>query len=158
MAALDELISHVNAGFEKLGVSLRKATPARAIDRQVIEALYGVAYNALASHRLEQARSLFAYLCTQRPDESRFLAGLGQSLSALGEHAQAVALHSLAAHLSRDDPRHLLAMAESLIAMSQPEMAALALRAVDQATEGRDEQDGLKRRAGALSRLLKQAA
>lgn len=158
MTIMDEVVARHGSEIERLAAALRVLKPRKVLDKETIEALYGVAFAALAGRQFTRSQALFTFLLTQRPAEPRLLAGLGHSVEGLGLHEQAVVLFALAAHLEPDNPRHFLSMAEALIGMAQPAMAQLALVAIELQSKSRDDLEPLRVRARALSKILKHAA
>lgn len=151
------MMQEIVSDFESLVESLKAAARVRVLDDEVQEAIYGVAYGALAGRNYKQSASLFAFLAAQRPTEARYLSGLGLSRVGQEEHLQAVLAFALASHFEPDNPRHLLSLTESLLAIGEADMASHALKALEMAAEGKGEFDGLLQRARSLARLIKNA-
>ena len=133
----------------------RPAISGASLPDSAFERLYAFGFRLLASSQHEQALSVFAFLFAQRPTEPRVLSGFGHSLLGLGDIGQAALMHSLAHAAEPDNPAHVLAIAEDLIAMEAP-MADEMLRAAEVLAQGQPSHAGVARRAQALRGLLQQ--
>ena len=153
----DQLIEEWSRSFEQLVQRLTAGSRVRVLDDEVQEAIYGVAYTALSGRNYKQSAALFSFLAAQRPTEARFMAGLGHSQAGLNQHASAVVAFALATHFEPDNARHLLSMAEALLALDEGEMAQHVLRVLEAATDGKPESEALFQRARTLSRIIKNA-
>jgi Flp pilus assembly protein TadD len=153
----DQLIEEWGRNFDQLVQRLTAGSRVRVLDDEVQEALYGVAYTALSGRNYKKSVALFSFLAAQRPTEGRFMAGLGHSQAGLGQHASAVVAFALAYHFEPDNARHLLSMAEALLALDEGEMARHILRVLEAATDGKAGSEALFERARTLSRIIKNA-
>ncbi len=123
------------------------------LDDTAFERMYGFGFRLLAANQHEQALSVFSFLFAQRPTEARVLSGFGHSLYGLGDVGQAAMMHSLAYSAEPDNPGHILAMAEDLLAMEAPMVADL-LRAAEYLATQTPQYAAVAERARALLALL----
>ena len=133
----------------------RPAQPGPGLCDEVFERVYALGFRLLCGNQHEQALSVFAFLFAQRPAEPRVLSGFGHCLLGLGDAAQAAVMHSLAYGAEPDNPGHVLAMAEDLIAMNAP-IAVDLLRAADVLAAADSRYSAVAERARALRALLQQ--
>jgi hypothetical protein len=85
------------------------------------------------------------------------LSGFGHSLYGLGDVGEAAMMHSLAYSAEPDNPGHILAMAEDLIALDVPMVTDL-LRAAEYLADQTPQHAATAKRARALLALMKHNA
>lgn len=154
----DELARHGSAFMAANLADLKN--PAQAgpgLDDAAFERMYSFGFRLLAANQHEQALSVFSFLFAQRPSEARVLSGFGHSLHGLGDVGQAAMMHSLAYSAEPDNPGHILAMAEDLIAMEAPMVQDL-LRAAEYLAAQSPQHGAVAERARGLLALLNRKA
>jgi Flp pilus assembly protein TadD len=127
------------------------------LDDVAFDRMYGFGFRLLAAEQYEQALSVFSFLFAQRPTEPRVLSGFGHSLYGLGDVGEAAMMHSLAYSAEPDNPGHILAMAEDLMALDVPMVTDL-LRAAEYLADQTPQYTATAERARALLALMKRDA
>jgi predicted Zn-dependent protease len=126
---LDELAAHSQAFIAEL----RASAGSKKLNTELLDTLYGLAYNTLKSQKYQEAQVLFTYLLAQNPAESNYFAGMGYALAGLNDLNSASVMHATAAALNPDNAGHYVALAEALIALKDLEKAEGVLAAAEAA-------------------------
>ncbi len=124
---LDELAAHGKACID----ALRTAASSKKLNMELLDAMYGMGYNALSAQKYQEAQVLFTYLMAQNPADPNYLAGMGHALAGLGDLESASFMHSTAACLSQDNAGHYVALAETLIELKDLAKAEFVLAAAE---------------------------
>lgn len=121
------LLDEVAAQGQAYINDLRQFAQPTSVDAAVLDTLYGLGFNALASQKFQDAWALFSYLLSLKPAEPSYLAGMGHALSGLGDYETACLMHSTAACLNADNAGHYLALADALIELKDLQKADFVL-------------------------------
>lgn len=81
------------------------------MDQKILESVYFIAFNYYETRRLEDAESLFMFLCIHDHRDTRFLTGLGCCRNDLEDSDTALVLFEKALKSNKHDPHTLLALA-----------------------------------------------
>jgi predicted Zn-dependent protease len=120
---LDELAAHGQACVDAIRAAAANA-PAQS---ELLDAVYGLGYNALTTQKYDEAQILFSYLLAQNPAKPDYLAGMGHALAGLGQWDIAGCMHATAACLNPRKADHYLALAQVLLEMKELEKAEFVL-------------------------------
>ncbi len=100
----------------------------QGISDETMERIYALAYSAFSAGRIDDARTLFQFLCANDYLSGRYWLGLGACEYAEEDYASAVQAYAMACLTSPGDPRPRLRSADCLLALGQPSSAITALR------------------------------
>lgn len=134
--------------------------PDRPLSEEALDVLYSLGVRALQAEQYAEAQVAFAVLLQHLPAHVDYLAGMGHALSGYGDSAGAVMMHALALQSAplEDKVSHALSLAQSFIAVRQPEAAEAVLHALPTRTTALPQYQQLQARAEAVRALIDRAS
>ena len=130
--------------------------PDRPLSEEALDVLYNLGMRALQAEQYAEAQVAFAVLLQHLPAHVDYLAGMGHALSGYGDPAGAVMMHALALQSAtmEDKVPHALSLAQSFIAVRQPEAAEAVLNALPSSAVALPLYQQLQARAQAVRALI----
>lgn len=106
--------------------------PDRPLSEEALDVLYHLGMLSLQTEQYVDAQVAFAVLLQHLPAHADYLAGMGHALAGYGDAAGAVTMHALALQSAalEDKTVHALSLAQSFIAVRQPDAALAILSAL----------------------------
>lgn len=122
----------------------------RGLDRDRLEMLYTLAWNALAQEQYAQAEKLFKFLVLHQHLEASYWLGLGVCYQRQQRYELALTAFGQASQLAVDNPQPALHGGECHLALRRPKPAQAAFKAALHWSEERPEWSELRQRAEVL--------
>ena len=129
VSGLRNVLESIGTDLSMLGDLRTGTTLARMkkIDRQMLDAIYYMAFTNYNAGRLREAESLFMFLCMHDHRDPRFLTGLGSCRCEQGNYEFAIELLKLSSQIDKNNPHTLIALASAYRSLGELENAKAAL-------------------------------